>query len=485
MRPGGTDGADRPRRELTSCLANAIEWYDFAVYGAMASVLRRGAASTRLRQQRAGRGVRRVRDVVPGPTGRRSPRRAARRPVRATPCPRRDGPADERGDRRHRPAPDRGRRRRSARLRSAWSLLRLVQGFASGGEISTVDHLPAGVGAARPLGSLRRVAHGHGRARASPPGIAVAGTGRPPSCPTTPLEQLGVAAAVPARPAPRLVGLYVRLRLDETPAFAARATEGPSRRGSLARPRTDGPHRLRAGRGPRRYLQHVVRVPAGAPGSRRRRTAVGRRWAARQSGSWPRPRSPLPLLGALSDRVGRRPRAGRRDRRPCACSSCPSSRAATNGSTALLLRWPTSWSAWPWAPWWSAPTSRSGFPVSVRATGIALTCGLGDRARRRHGAPGGQRPASSRRRHRRPAVRGRAGRGGAGRECSGRPASDQHLDCPSPAGVAEVPARVMPWGWRSTTVRTPCPPSRTAVMNRPTSASPFPQCPRPTSTAHA
>jgi MFS transporter, MHS family, proline/betaine transporter len=40
VRAGATSGTVRARRAvITTCLANAIEWYDFAVYGALASVL--------------------------------------------------------------------------------------------------------------------------------------------------------------------------------------------------------------------------------------------------------------------------------------------------------------------------------------------------------------------------------------------------------------------------------------------------------------
>jgi len=40
VRAGATSGTVRARRAvITTCIANAIEWYDFAVYGALASVL--------------------------------------------------------------------------------------------------------------------------------------------------------------------------------------------------------------------------------------------------------------------------------------------------------------------------------------------------------------------------------------------------------------------------------------------------------------
>jgi MFS transporter, MHS family, proline/betaine transporter len=40
LRTGAASGSVRVRRAvITTCLANAIEWYDFAVYGALASVL--------------------------------------------------------------------------------------------------------------------------------------------------------------------------------------------------------------------------------------------------------------------------------------------------------------------------------------------------------------------------------------------------------------------------------------------------------------
>jgi MFS transporter, MHS family, proline/betaine transporter len=40
VRAGATSGTVRARRAvITTCLANAIEWYDFAIYGALASVL--------------------------------------------------------------------------------------------------------------------------------------------------------------------------------------------------------------------------------------------------------------------------------------------------------------------------------------------------------------------------------------------------------------------------------------------------------------
>lgn len=40
LRTGAASGSVRVRRAvITTCLANGIEWYDFAVYGALASVL--------------------------------------------------------------------------------------------------------------------------------------------------------------------------------------------------------------------------------------------------------------------------------------------------------------------------------------------------------------------------------------------------------------------------------------------------------------
>jgi hypothetical protein len=40
LRTGAAYGSVRARRAvITTCLANGIEWYDFAVYGALASVL--------------------------------------------------------------------------------------------------------------------------------------------------------------------------------------------------------------------------------------------------------------------------------------------------------------------------------------------------------------------------------------------------------------------------------------------------------------
>ena len=72
-----------PRVLVTSCLANAIEWYDFAVYGAMAAVLVDVLLPPGTGSGGLVGGLRGVRDLVPGPSGRRRRRRAPGRPVRA------------------------------------------------------------------------------------------------------------------------------------------------------------------------------------------------------------------------------------------------------------------------------------------------------------------------------------------------------------------------------------------------------------------
>ena len=279
----------RRRGLIAVCVANGIEWYDFAVYGALASVTVVRAAAAGSRHQSRLVTV----FAVSATSFARPPARvpcssAASGPVRTAPRHGGDGPADERRDRGDRAAARPGRQRAPS-PRRAWSLLRLVQGFASGGEISTsipflLESAPAerwgfyGGWHTATVALGHRVRHRRGRRTGRAP--ADGGDGG-----------LGLAGPVPARAAARSGRALRATAPRRDPGIrAATASEARAPCGEVWR---DHGTAVRTGfvlvgvlAG---HLQHVVRLPARPPGRRGRPSAARWAWAARRPGwSWPR-----------------------------------------------------------------------------------------------------------------------------------------------------------------------------------------------------
>jgi MFS transporter, MHS family, proline/betaine transporter len=354
---------------LATCVANAIEWYDFAVYGAMAPVLAR----------------------VLLPSGEGTSGLVAVFAVFATSFLARPVGALVVGIR----ADQRGRRGVLATmlllmggataaigLLPSWSavgalaplallVLRLVQGFCSGGEISaSIPFLVESV----PRGSWGRYGGWHTAtvALGVASGIAVAGAvtaGLTEESLDAWGWRLPFLVALPLG----MVGLYVRLRLPEPAVFAA---ESDRPRPTIREVwRTHGGH-VRTGFVLVAVLAGTfnlwfVYLPSQLALSHAHRLPVALACAA--SGLLAAVTT-APLLGSLSDRVGRRPLM------------------VAGTATLALLVIPLYLLAR--EPWWlalllsdvaigatlgalviSAHLADS-FPTSVRATGIALTFGL-------------------------------------------------------------------------------------------------------------
>jgi MHS family proline/betaine transporter-like MFS transporter len=362
--------ATNARRTLiATCLGNAIEWYDFAVYGAMASILA----------------------VMLLPPGSGTTGLVAVFAVFATSFLARPAGAVLVGLR-----ADRFGRRRALStmillmsattaaigLLPTWSavgvvaplgliLLRLAQGFASGGEISTsITFLLESA----PRGRWGRCGGWHTATVAMGIASGIAASGLLSKVLTTDqLETWGwrlpFLIALPLG----LVGLYVRLRLHEPPALAADdVRDAPSLRRvwrSHARAVRTGfvlvavlagtfnmwfvylPSNL--------VVQHAHRLPV-ALGC----AAVGLVAAAVAA----------PLLGAVSDRLGRRPVMAAGTLALCALV-VPAYFLATEGTSVLLLVADVLIGVALGAMVISAHLAEC-FPVTVRATGVALTFGL-------------------------------------------------------------------------------------------------------------
>ncbi len=418
-----------PRVLITSCAANAIEWYDFAVYGAMAAVLvdvllPPGTGSGGLVAVFAVFATsflaRPVGAVVVGLRADRSGRRGALAAMVLL----MSGATAAIG------------------LLPSWStlgvaapvalvLLRLVQGFASGGQISPSITFLLESGTRSQWGRLagwHTATIGLGVAA----GIAAAGLVSAvlsDAALTSWGWRLPFLFALPLG----LVGLYLRRRLDETPAFAA-ATRRPHPIRELI---SDHGPAIRAGfvlvgllSGA--FNMWFVFLPAylADAGSHELSTALGCAAVGLLAAA-----AAAPALGALSDRVGRR-RVLVAGTATLCLLPLPLFAAATNGSTALLLLADVVLGAALGTLVVGAYLAER-LPVSLRATGIALSAGLAT------ALIGGTAPLVGSVLHRAGAVIGVplfvVALGAAGLVAVLRTsASDQHLAVPTPKG-GEVP----------------------------------------------
>ena len=359
------------RRELTvACLANAIEWYDFAVYGAMASVLARvllppGSGTTGLAAVFAVFATSFLaRPVGAVLVGLRADRFGRRRALASMVLLMTAATA-------------------AIGLLPTWStagaaapagliLFRLVQGFSSGGEIST--SIPFLVeSASRDRWGRYGGWHTATVALGIASGIAAAGL---VSAVLTDDQldawgwRLPFLAALPLG----LIGLYVRLRMDETPSFdaVAAARQAPSLRGVIR----DHGRAVRTG-----FV--MVGVLAGTfnlwfvflpshldvEGLHRLPVALGCAAAGLVAAA-----IAAVLLGRWSDVVGRRPLMVAGTLGLCLLA-LPAYAAATQGSVLLLLVADLVLGVLLGTLVISAHLAER-FPVTVRATGIALTFGL-------------------------------------------------------------------------------------------------------------
>ena len=359
---------DRRRALVAACLANAVEWYDFAVYGAMAAVL----ATVLLPPSSGSDGLVAVfavfatsflaRPVGAVLVGLRADRQG-RRGMLAAMVLLMSGATAAIG------------------LLPSWTdaglvapaalvLLRLVQGFASGGEISSsitflVESAPRGRWGRYGGWHTATVALGIAS------GIAVAGLASAVLS-TADLEAWGwrlpFLLALPLG----AVGLYVRLRLAETPEFsAAAARAAPSLPGVWrAHGRTVWTGFLMVAVLAGTFNLWFVFLPSHLAEEDLHPLPVALACAA---AGLVAAAIAAPILGGLSDRVGRRPLllAGTGG---LALLVLPLY-AAARGPVLLLLLADLLVGVLLGCLVVSAHLSES-FPVAVRATGIALTFGL-------------------------------------------------------------------------------------------------------------
>ena len=293
------------RSVAAACLGNAVEWYDFAIYGALGAVVTpiffpsHGGASTLVVAFLVYATAFVMRPLAPRCSGYEpTPRVAA--PVLVTVILLMSWP--RRGSGCSRGTPPSGS---SPPARCSCS--GATQGLAAGGRARAGGGLHHGVGPRGPPGGVRRVAHGDPRA-----GAGRGAGGRAAWCMLLPAERRWQAgwwrpAFLLALPL-GLFGTYLRRRVTE--------------------PRSSWPPRGRVPGGRPIHACGCITARPGSPGSR---SSPRGRWASTPSScscptTWSRPaaaRARLALLaavlglmvaagaalalGALTDRVGRRP----------------------------------------------------------------------------------------------------------------------------------------------------------------------------------
>ncbi len=360
----------RRRGLVAVCVANGIEWYDFAVYGALASVtvvalLPPGPAESRLVTVFAVSATSFIaRPVGALLVGRQADRWGRHRPLAAMVLLMSCATA-------------------AIGLLPTWDtagvaaavglvVLRLVQGFSSGGEISTsIPYLLESVPHRR--WGLYGGWHTATVATGIASGIAVAGL-LAALLTDEAMAQWGWRVPFLLALPLGVTGLYLRLRLDETPAFTEQVTRRPP---TLQEVWRDHGSSVRTGF----FLVGVlagtfnmwfVFLPAHLATEQEHRLSVALGCAAAGLAA---AAVSAPLWGRLSDRVGRRPLLIAGTLTPCLLF-VPLYVAATNGSWAALLLADLVVGTMLGTLVVSAHLAER-FPVGARATGIALTYGCG------------------------------------------------------------------------------------------------------------
>jgi MFS transporter, MHS family, proline/betaine transporter len=372
LRTGAASGSVRVRRAvITTCLANAIEWYDFAVYGALASVL-----ASVLLSPRTESGALTVIFAVFSTSFLARPLGSLLIGVRA--------------DRFGRRLPLATMILLMAAATAAigllppWSaigvaapvclvILRTVQGFSSGGEIST--SIAFLVESARPgrwgwYTGWHLASVGFGIAGGLAAAAAVSGV-----LATDDLERWGwripFLIAVPLG----LIGLVIRRRLDETPAFLATANDlNPTPLRKVWRDYRPAVRTglLLAGTLAGTFNIWFVFLPAHLVTENRHELSAALTCAVTgliAAGA------AAPLLGRLSDRIGRRPVLLGATSGLCLLA-VPAYALATGGSLPALLVADIAVGVALGGLVVTAYVAER-FPVRVRASGVGMTLGLG------------------------------------------------------------------------------------------------------------